>query len=210
MILAVCLLYCLCISLILGDRLFYFMSISKYSSSTGGAVGLTVKLWPTRMCVRLEYSHQSSIDDEIGYICIVWYFKRSLLVSRAPGSGQARRLARSACWSITVERRGVHLYGDRRMYSMSMQKEIWMSSVPTKVRPLERAGQVSVRWETGETYSHIERTRQLERGRRLTNETESGISGDPWSPLAYVVRRQRTWRGRTGLPESGWIASRSK
>ena len=42
------------------------------------------------------------------------------------------------------------------------------------------------------------------------NETERGISGDPWSPLAYVVRRQRAWRERAGLPDSGWTTSRSK
>ena len=39
------------------------------------------------------------------------------------------------------------------------------------------------------------------------NEIERGIS---WSPLAYVVRRQRTWTGRAGLPECGWTASQSK
>ena len=108
-IFAVCLENCYCISslLILGDHLFYFMSISKYGSSTGQAVGSTFKLGPTRICVRLEYSRWSSKDDDISYICIVWYFKRSLLVSRPPGSGWARWLARSACWTVTEERRGV-------------------------------------------------------------------------------------------------------
>ena len=91
-------------------------------------------------------------------------------------------------------------------------RKVWMSSTPTKVRPLEPAGQVSVRWVTGETHSHVERTGQLVIGRRLmrVNKTERGISSDLWSPLAYVVRRQRAWRGRTGLPESGWTTCRSK
>ena len=35
-------------------------------------------------------------------------------------------------------------------------------------------------------------------------------TGDPWSPLAYVVRRREDCRGRAGLPERGWTASRSK
>ena len=121
--------------LIYVDRLFDFMSISKYGSGTGWAVGLTFKLEPTWICVWLEYSRRSSIDDDI-----VWYFKRSLLVSRPPGSGWTRRLTRSACWLMTTERRVVrwqtnvqHEYAER----------IWMSSalVATKVRPLERAGQ---------------------------------------------------------------------
>ena len=102
-----CSYYCISSLLILVDRLFHIMSVSKYSSSTRRAGGPTFKLGPTRICVWLEFFRRSSIDDEIGYICSVWYFKCSLLVSRPPGSWWARRLARSGCWSMTVERRGV-------------------------------------------------------------------------------------------------------
>ena len=65
--------YCLCIRslLIYVDRLFDFMSVSKYGSSSGRAVGPTFKLGPIRICVRLEYSRRSSIDDEIIDIYIV-------------------------------------------------------------------------------------------------------------------------------------------
>ena len=69
--------------LILVDRL----SASKYGSSTGRAVGPTFKLRLTRIYVRLEYFRQSSIDDEIDYNYIAWYFTSSLLVSMFPGSG---------------------------------------------------------------------------------------------------------------------------
>ena len=182
-ILAVSLVHCLCISslLIYVDRLFDFMFVSKYGSSSGRAVGPTFKLGPTRICVCLEYSGRSSIDDEIGYIYIVWYFKSSFLVSRPPGSGWARELTRSACWSMTAERRGVWC---QRNVQHEHAERIWMSSAPTNVRPLERPGQVSIRWETGAMYWHIERTGQLERGRRLTrvNETERGIHQRPLVP----------------------------
>ena len=73
--------------LILVDCLFAFMFISKYGSSTGRAVGPTFKLGPTRICVRPEYSRRSSIDDEIVDFHTACYFKRSLPVSRPPGSG---------------------------------------------------------------------------------------------------------------------------
>ena len=190
--------------LILVDRLFDFMFVLKYGSSTRRPSSSD----------RLEFVYGWNIlvdhrqtTKSLYLYCLI--FQRSLLVSRTAGSGWARRLARSACWSLTEEEGA---YGDRRTYNMSMQTEILMSSALIMVRPLERSGQVSVRWETGETYSHIESTKQLKRGRRLTkaNETEWGISGDLWFPLAYVVRRQRAWRGRTGLPESGWTASQSK
>ena len=52
----------LCIGslLIYVDRLFDFLSVSKYGSSYGRAVGPTF-----RICVRLEFSRRASIDDEI-------------------------------------------------------------------------------------------------------------------------------------------------
>ena len=34
--------------------------------------------------------------------------------------------------------------------------------------------------------------------------------GDPWSPLAYVVRTQMALRGTVGLPECDWTTGRSK
>ena len=66
-ILAVCLVHCLCIGslLIYVNHLFDFVSVAKYGSSSGRAVGRTFKLGPTRIFVRLEFSRRSSIDDEI-------------------------------------------------------------------------------------------------------------------------------------------------
>ena len=159
--------------LIYVDRLFDFMLVSKYGSGTGRAVDPTL-LGPIWIYVRLEY-FSSVVDARRNrYIYIVWYFKRSLLVSRPHGSGWAKRLARFACWSKAVERRTVRY---RRTYNNERVERVWMSSALTKVWPLQPAGQVSIRWETGETYSHIERTWQWERGRRLTrvHETDRGI-----------------------------------
>ena len=57
--------------LIYVDRLYDFMFVLNYGSSSGRAVGPTFKLGSTRISVRLEYSRRSSIDDKIGYIYIV-------------------------------------------------------------------------------------------------------------------------------------------
>ena len=51
--------------LIYVHHLFDFMAVLKYGSSFGWAVGPAFKLGPTRICVWLEFSRWSSINDEI-------------------------------------------------------------------------------------------------------------------------------------------------
>ena len=72
-ILPVCVVYCPCIGslLIYMDCLLDFVSVSKYGSSSGRAVGLTFRLGQILIYVRLEYFRLSSIHDEMVYIYIV-------------------------------------------------------------------------------------------------------------------------------------------
>ena len=87
-------------------------------------------------------------------------------------------------------------WGDWRTYSNEFAEWVGLSSASTKVRQSKRDGLVSVRSETGETDSHIERTGQLERGIRIVrvNETERSIHKSPLVPSGVHCK----WGGPKG------------
>ena len=80
--------------------------------------------------VRLEYSLRRRWTTK-SFICIFFDISNSLLILKPPGCGWARRLARSACWSITVERRVCTVTDERTAWACRKRFEC-QARLPSK------------------------------------------------------------------------------